>query len=195
MTKNKTPLQIVSGPLTNKCLIAAPDVTNMFFASSVVYICEHSDVGTTGIIVNKPSSISFQEVLTQLKIPSRSLNNDYSKVLWGGPEEQIRGFILHSADYSGFETKSVTEDISLTASIDVVDDIAKGNGPKEHLLALGYSHWDAGRIELEISANLWLVMDSDKDFLFNCPPAFKWKKALSMIGIDPLMLSLDQGSV
>ena len=195
MTKNKTSLQIVSGPLTNKCLIAAPDISDTRFAMSVIYICEHSDAGTTGLIVNKPSSIQFDEVLKQLGIPTSADKETYPKVLWGGPEEQIRGFILHSNDYIGFETDKITDEINLTATIDVLGEIANGKGPKERLLTLGHMHWDAGRIEVEIAANLWFVMDADKDFLFNCPASFKWKKALSMIGIDPLMLSLDQGSV
>ena len=195
MRKNNIKSQIVSGPLTNKCLIAAPDISDIRFASSVVYICEHSDNGATGLIVNKPSSVRFEEVLSQLGILPSETKLSYPKVLWGGPEEQIRGFILHSSDYTGFETKSVTEDISLTATIDVLNEIAKGFGPKERLLTLGHMQWDAGRIEVEIAANLWFVMDADNDFLFNCPASFKWKKALSMIGIDPLMLSLDQGSV
>lgn len=195
MTKNKKNLQIVSGPLTNKCLIAAPDVSDVRFATSVIYICEHSEAGTTGLIINKQSSVHFAEVLSQLGIPAGKQENQYPKVFWGGPEEQIRGFILHSSDYTGFETKKITDEISLTATIDVLAEIAKGKGPKERLLTLGHTHWDAGRIEVEITANLWFVIDVDKDFLFNCPAAFKWKKALSMIGVDPLMLSLEQGSV
>ena len=188
--------QIVSGPLVNKCLIAVPDMTDIRFTSTVVYICEHSDTGTFGLVVNKPCSVGFDQVLSQLNIPSLSVKTDrYPKVLWGGPNDQIRGFLLHSNDYKGFETKNITDEIRLTASIDALGEIAKGDGPEDRLLVLGHMHWDPGKIEVEISANLWFVVDVDKDFLFNCPAAFKWKKALSMIGINPMMLALEQGSV
>ena len=196
MTKNKVNTSILSGSLVNKCLIALPDVSDFRFATSVVYIFEHGKNGATGLVINKPCSVAFSQVLSQQGIQNKnSLLLDRAKVLWGGPVEQIRGFILHGSDYTGFETTKITEKVSLTATVDVLSDLAKGEGPKDFLLALGKTHWDEGQLELEISANLWFVMDVDDDFLFHCPAAFKWKKGLSKIGIDPLMLSLEQGSV
>ncbi len=146
-----------------------------------------------GLVLNKPSSVSFNNVLSQLNIPT--IADNHSPVFWGGPVDQIRGFILHSSDFSGFETSKVSDNLSVTASVDVLSEIAKGEGPKDYLLALGYSHWDAGQLELEIAGNTWFVVDVDEQFLFHCPANQKWKKALSMMGVDPALLSLEQGSV
>ena len=196
MTKSKNPYQLVSGSLVNKCLVAMPDMSDERFESAVIYICSHDEKkGTMGLVLNKPCLLSFSEVLSQLHIPSQLDKSKYPKVLWGGPVEQIRGFILHSSDFVGFETEKITDDLSITASVDVLTEIAKENGPKKYLLALGYSHWDVGQLELEIAGNSWLVFDANEDFLFDCPINKKWEKALSVIGVNPLMLSLEQGSV
>lgn len=196
MKKNKNSYQLVSGSLVNKCLVAMPDMNDERFESSVIYICSHDEKkGTTGLVLNKPCMLSFSDVLSQLHISSSLDKDKYPKVLWGGPVEQIRGFILHSSDFVGFETQKVTDSLSITASIDVLSEIAKDKGPKKYLLALGYSHWDIGQLELEIAGNSWLVFDANEDFLFNCPVSQKWERALSMIGVNPLMLSLEQGSV
>ncbi len=196
MTKNNTSFHLVSGPLTNKCLIAAPNIGDERFDGSVIYICSHSDKeGTKGLVLNKSCSVNFEEVLSELNISSQIPKDKYPKVLWGGPVDQIRGFILHSNDFSGFETTAITDQLNMTVSIDVLSEIAKGAGPKERLLMLGYSAWQAGQLELEIAGNMWFVVDVDTNFLFHCPSNEKWKTALSMIGIDPLLLSLEQGSV
>ena len=196
MTKNKTFYQLVSGSLVNKCLVAMPDMSDERFESTVIYICSHDEEkGTKGLVLNKPCLLSFFDVLSQLHISSQLDKGKYPKVLWGGPVEQIRGFILHSNDFTGFETEKITDSLSITASVDVLSEIAKGKGPEKYLLALGYSHWDCGQLELEIAGNSWLVFDANEDFLFNCPVNQKWEKALSMIGVNPLMLSLEQGSV
>ncbi|MBO5997574.1 MAG: YqgE/AlgH family protein [Alphaproteobacteria bacterium] len=194
MTKNKTSL--LSGSLVNKCLVSMPDMGDERFESTVIYICSHDEKkGAMGLVLNKPCMLSFSDVLSQLHISSKLDKNAFPKVLWGGPVEQIRGFILHSNDYTGFETEQITDSLSITASIDVLSEIAKGEGPKKYLLALGYSSWESGQLELEIAGNSWLVFDATEDFLFNCPVSQKWQKALSIIGINPLMLSLEQGSV
>ena len=196
MTKNKTSCQLVSGSLVNKCLVAMPDMTDDRFESSVIYICSHDEKnGTMGLVLNKPCMLGFSDVLSQLHISSQLDKDKYPKVLWGGPVEQIRGFILHTNDFVGFETEEVTDNLSITASVDVLSEIAKNKGPKKYLLALGYSHWEPGQLELEIAGNSWLVFDADENFLFDCPVNKKWEKALSVIGVNPLMLSLEQGSV
>lgn len=196
MKKNKNPYQLVSGSLVNKCLVAMPDMGDERFESSVIYICSHDEKkGTTGLVLNKPCMLGFSDVLSQLHISSQLDKSKYPKVLWGGPVEQIRGFILHSNDFVGFETEKVTDNLSITASIDVLTEIAKDKGPKKYLLALGYSHWDVGQLELEIAGNSWLVFDANEEYVFDCPVSQKWERALSMMGVNPLMLSLEQGSV
>ena len=196
MTKNKTSYCLFSGSLVGKCLIAAPDIEDERFASSVVFICSYDEKnGTMGIVLNKLLSLTFSDVLSQLSIKTSLDKKSLPKILWGGPVEQIRGLVLHSSDFVGFESTKITDALSITASIDVLSEIAKGEGPKDYLLALGYAHWDAGQLELEIAGNSWFVADLDEDFLFNCPIAQKWNKAMESIGINPVMLSLEQGSV
>ena len=196
MTKNNPSYQLVSGSLVNKCLVAMPDMKDERFENTVIYICSHDEKkGAMGLVLNKACLISFSEVLSQLHIPSKIEKSKYPKVLWGGPVEQIRGFILHTNDFVGFETEKITDNLSITASIDILSDIVENKGPEKYLLVLGCSQWDAGQLELEIAGNSWLVFDATEDFLFNCPINQKWEKGLSIIGINPLMLSLEQGSV
>ena len=196
MTKNNTSYHLVSGSLVNKCLVAVPDMEDERFASSVIFICSYDEKnGAMGLVLNKTLSLNFFDVLSQLAIETKLDKKSFKRILWGGPVEQIRGFILHSNDFAGFETTKITDRLSITSSIDILSEIAKGNGPKDYLLALGYSHWDLGQLEMEIAGNSWFVIDADEDFLFNCPINQKWNKAMEMMGINPAMLSLKQGSV
>lgn len=195
--KNKTEFSLVSGPLTNKCLVAVPNMTDESFENSVIYICSNSDkTGTIGLVLSKKTPLFLESLFTQVGIKSDQsalLNKDI--VLWGGPVENARGFVLHSNDFSGFETTHVSEKINLTASIDVLAKMANNEGPKDALVFLGCSSWDAGQLELEIVGNSWLVMDANEDFLFHCAADKKWKKAFSLMGIDPALFSSEQGSV
>ena len=107
----------------------------------------------------------------------------------------VRGFILNSGDFKGFDTTPLSDNLSLTVSVDVLAEIAAQRGPKDALVFLGYSSWAAGQLEMEIAGNSWLVMDADTEFLFNCSVENKWKQALVLMGINPTMFSLEQGSV
>lgn len=195
MTKNNSHVSYLTGSLANRCLIAMPNMGDDGFEGSVVYICSHSDKdGAVGLVINKPCPLPLGEILKQTGI---NYSEAFSKMqtAWGGPVDPARGFILHSADYVGFETTALTDELSLTVSVDVLSKIALGQGPENALLALGYSSWGAGQLELEIAGNSWLVFEPDTAYLFKCPAKQKWKTALGKIGIDPLMLSLEQGSV
>lgn len=180
--------------LTGKLLIAMPGMGDPRFESSVVFLCSHSDEGAMGLIVNKPSSdVALGELLEQLEIlpTAPGLNRP---VHFGGPVEGGRGFVLHSPDYgSQIHTLQVTDEIGMTATIDVLEDIGRGQGPKHALMLLGYSGWGPGQLEDEISHNGWLTADANASLLFDVPDEEKWGAALKTLGIEPVMLSGSAG--
>ena len=194
MTNEKITPLISEGSLSNKFLVSVPGMCGDCFQKTVVYVCSNSKKdGSLGLVINKKSSIRFDEVLSQLKIPSPQKDN--RPVLWGGPVDPIRGFILHSDDFKGDDTTKLFQNVNLTVSVDVLQKIAENQGPTDALIFLGYSSWAAGQLELEIAGNSWLVMDADSDYLFRCPYENKWQKAFTMMGVNPAMFSSEQGSV
>lgn len=180
--------------LAGKLLIAMPDMADPRFAQSVVYICAHADDGSMGLIVNKPQSeIVFDELLEQLGIEPAPGVRDI-RVHIGGPVDHARGFVLHSTDYkSGLGTLQVDDDVAMTATMDVLEDIGQGRGPKSSMLALGYAGWGPGQLESEIARNGWLTCDAREDILFGRADEQKWTAALKQIGVDPLSLSSAAG--
>lgn len=180
----------MSSDLSGKLLIAMPEMTDPRFANSVVYMCAHSDEGAMGLIVNKPQpKVRFSNLLEQLDIVKSEGVRDI-RVHFGGPVEMSRGFVLHTTDYrSETGTMDVDEGIGMTATLDVLEDIAKGEGPTTSMLALGYAGWAPGQLEGEIVDNGWLVSESRNDILFGRANEHKWQAALKVLGIDPLLLS------
>jgi len=181
--------------LIGKCLIAMPDMGDPRFERAVVYICAHSADGAMGLIVNKPApDVRFSDLLEQLSIDEGELATDV-RVHYGGPVETGRGFVLHTDDYaSGAGTQAVGNGIAMTATLDILEDIASGNGPKRSMLGLGYAGWGPGQLEGELVRNGWLVCDATEDILFGRASEHKWTAALKVIGVDPLMLSSAGGS-
>ena len=143
--------------LEGKLLIAMPGMEDERFAQTVIYMCAHSSKGAMGIVINKPiPGLSFAELMKQLEIETRLALGDFP-ILYGGPVETGRGFVLHSGDYEGSDsTLPVSEDISLTATLDILRAIAQGRGPKQALFALGYAGWAPGQVETEFQGNGWL---------------------------------------
>ena len=180
--------------LRGKILIAMPDMGDPRFANSVVYVCAHSDEGAMGLIVNKPQpGIRFSALLKELEIPQSSDVRDI-RVHYGGPVETTRGFVLHSLDYrSEAGTMDVDGAIGMTATLDVLESMASGTGPKTSLLALGYAGWGPGQLEGEIAQNGWLTCDAPPDLIFGRANEHKWTAALKQLGIDPLLLSSTAG--
>lgn len=180
--------------LTGKMLIAMPVMGDDRFARSVVYICAYSDEGAMGLIVNKPSpDIRFSNLLEQLEIETGPEVRKI-RIHMGGPVERARGFILHSTDYKSAEgTMEVDDHISMTATMDVVEEIAQGAGPTQAMMALGYAGWGPGQLESEIAQNGWLVCDVDEDIVFGRANDHKWTAALKGMGVDPLLLSETAG--
>ena len=181
--------------LSGKLLIAMPGMGDPRFEHSVVYMCAHSEEGAMGLIVNKPTpEVRFSDLLDQLDIaPSEGMRD--IRVHFGGPVEHGRGFVLHSADYSSEgATLPVNERIGMTATLDVLEELARGRGPSSSMFALGYSGWGPGQLEAELVQNGWLTCDARDDIVFGRANEHKWTAALRVLGIDPVMLSATGGS-
>lgn len=175
--------------LTGKLLIAMPGMEDVRFARTVVYMCAHGPEGAMGLVVNRAiDSLSFPDLLDQLGIPSIDVDQNI-RVLFGGPVESSRGFVLHSPDYLRDTTMMVDQSVALTSTIDILRAIAGGAGPSRCLLALGYSGWGPGQLDAEIKANGWLTVAADEALVFGQDLDAKWDRAMGKIGIDPLMLS------
>lgn len=180
--------------LEGKLLIALPGMGDERFAQTVIYMCAHSAKGAMGIVINKPiPGLTFAEVMKQLQIETKPLTAELP-ILYGGPVETGRGFVLHSGDYDGNDsTLPVSEDISLTATLDIVRAIAEGRGPRQVLFALGYAGWAPGQVESEFQTNGWLHCQSDPSLVFGVSPEAKWRSALERLGIGPSGLVSDTG--
>lgn len=181
--------------LTGKLLIAMPDMGDPRFDHAVIYICAHSSDGSMGLIINKPApDVRFSDLLEQLSIDEGEQMVDV-RIHYGGPVETGRGFVLHTSDYaSGAGTMEVASGVAMTATLDILEDIATGSGPKRSMLGLGYAGWGPGQLEDELIQNGWLVCDANEDILFGRAAEHKWTAALKILGVDPLMLSASGGS-
>lgn len=179
--------------LTGKCLVAMPNMTDEHFAHSLIYICSHSEEGAMGFIVNKKiKEFSFADLATQLPInPLRPIAP--LDLHQGGPLEKIRGFVLHTTDYIKNDTFVIDENIAVSSSIDILTDIAFGIGPKDNLIALGYSSWTANQLENEIKNNNWLIITPNTELVFRTKDEDKWQKAMDEMGIDINRLSYSPG--
>ena len=189
------------GYLDGQMLIAMPAMNDERFARAVIYVCAHSSEGAMGIIVNQPAgNIKFPDLLVQLEvIPAAErielpVRAEDVKVLKGGPVEAGRGFVLHSADFFiENSTLPIDEGICLTATLDILKAIARGDGPQSAILALGYAGWAPGQLETEIQHNGWLHCSADPELIFGQDTSGKYEKALKKIGIDLGMLSSEAG--
>ncbi len=187
-------LHTESAELTGKLLIAMPGMGDPRFEHGVVYLCSHSEEGAMGLIVNKPAEdLSLNELLEKLDIRVTSQRRP-PPVHFGGPVETERGFVLHSMDYDASEgTIEVFDGVGMTATLDILHDIADDKGPARGIVALGYSGWGPGQLESEIASNGWLTADATPEILFGDDNSAKWSAALAVLGVDALMLSADAG--
>ena len=189
------------GYLDGQMLIAMPSMGDERFARTVIYLCAHSSEGAMGIVVNQPAPhIKFQDLLVQLDLSGstdlQELTADAGdvKVLRGGPVETSRGFVLHSSDFFiENATLPIDEGICLTATLDILKAIARGDGPRSAVLAFGYAGWAPGQLEHEIHQNGWLHCAADAELIFGQDAEGKYDKALKKLGIDPGMLSSEAG--
>ena len=175
--------------LTGQLLIAMPAMADPRFAQSVIYVCAHTPDGAMGLVVNRPlAKPSFDDLLRQLEVepvpPARRI-----RLCAGGPMDHARGFVLHTSDWTGEGSLKVTDDLALTASLDVLKAIAGGGGPRQGLLALGYAGWAPGQLEAEMAQNAWLSVPAEEQLLFGSDHDTKWRRAMAIMNIDPLLLS------
>ena len=175
--------------LTGQLLIAMPAIDDERFALSVIYLCAHTDEGAMGIVQNRPlRKPTFEGLLRQLDVaptpPARRI-----QLCQGGPVDHARGFVLHTADWTGDGSLRVDERVALTASLDVLKALAEGAGPREGLLALGYASWGPGQLDAEMQQNVWLSAPAGLELLFDTEHDTKWRRALASLRIDPLLLS------
>jgi putative transcriptional regulator len=195
------PVDPARGFLDGQMLVAMPSMSDERFARAVIYVCAHSTEGAMGIIVNQAvADVDFPDQLVQLNVipdsdrielPRRA---EGVKVLKGGPVETGRGFVLHSADYFiENSTLPIDEGVCLTATLDILKAIARGEGPVSAVLALGYAGWAPGQLEKEIQDNGWLHCTADSELIFGTDIDTKYDRALRKIGIDPGMLSSEAG--
>ncbi|WP_066959433.1 YqgE/AlgH family protein [Microbulbifer sp. Q7] len=169
--------------LRGQFLIAMPGMQDPRFHQAVTFVCEHGPEGTMGIVINEPSKVTWKEVFAQLSLDDTSLRSD-EPVLIGGPVAQEQGFVLHGRGMQFASTADVSDDISLTASKDIIESLACGRGPDDVLLALGYAGWGPGQLEQEIAENAWLTLPAEPEILFATPWDKRWQTAAARHGID-----------
>jgi putative transcriptional regulator len=192
---------IEEGYLDGQLLIAMPVMSDPRFARSVIYMCAHSEDGAMGLVINQRAShISFPDLLERLAIVPSATDDQLSddilsmSIHVGGPVETGRGFVLHSSDYYANDSTLPIEDgVCLTATIDILKAMARGNGPHRAILALGYAGWSPGQLESEIQSNGWLNCPADLDLIFDPDVDAKYERALAKLGIDPSHLVSDAG--
>lgn len=180
--------------LTGKLLIAMPGMGDPRFEHSVVFMCAHSDEGSMGLIINKPTAdVTMKMLMEQLNIQA-NVDLRGKPVHYGGPVEQGRGFVLHTPDFeSDVATLDVNPTFRMTATLDILEEIAAGNGPYKRIMMLGYAGWGAGQLEGEIAENAWLICDATPELVFETPDPDKWEIALGSLGISAMALSASGG--
>lgn len=184
--------ELTPGSLRDHFLIAMPGLNDSSFAHTVTYICEHSDKGAMGVVINTATPMLLKEIFTQMSLDDLSDQGDQI-VMSGGPVQPERGFVLHSNEAKWQSTLEISPDISLTASRDIITALAAGRGPKQCLIALGYAGWGEGQLEAEIAANSWLTVPADKNIIFNTPFEERWTLAAQALGIDVNLISSTAG--
>jgi len=178
---------------TGHFLIAMPSLDDGFFNQAVTYICEHDESGCFGIIINQEAGITLKQIAKEMKIDTEDDYNKDQPVFIGGPVDQGRGFILHRPAGNWQSSLKVKNNVALTTSKDILQAIAKNEGPEDNIVALGYAGWAAGQLEDEMARNTWLSCPADEQIIFNTPTEERWKAAAKLIGIDLSLLSNDAG--
>ena len=183
--------------LTNQCLIAMPGMADDNFAGSVVYLCEHSERGALGLVINKPIDIKLRNLFEKVELSLERADFAEQPVFFGGPVQTERGFVLHEKQGEGdspyTSTMSIPGGLEMTTSKDVLEAMSNGAGPRRVLVTLGCSGWSAGQLEDEIGRNGWLTVSADPAVIFDTPIEKRYERAVSLLGFDPRMLSQEAG--
>lgn len=183
---------------THHFLIAMPGLEDEAFSKSVVYMCEHSERGALGLVINKPSDINLKKLFEKVELSLDRSDLSEALVFQGGPVQTERGFVLHESMMPGLEsvyasTMSIPGGLEMTTSKDVLEALSTGAGPQKVFVSLGYSSWGEGQLESEISDNSWLTVAADIDVIFNTPVAERYDRAMGLLGLQSWMLSPDAG--
>ncbi|MDH3219108.1 MAG: YqgE/AlgH family protein [Gammaproteobacteria bacterium] len=180
--------------LVDKCLIATPAIKDPIFASSLVYMCEHSQQGSMGLVVNHETSQVLDDIFKQLDIHCDDESIRQQPVYIGGPVQLEQGFVLHSMAGHWQNSVEISTGIHLTSSVDILQAIAEGRGPEDYLVILGFSGWASGQLESELQQNSWLTSTCSPDLLFHEKPENKWQVAFDSLGFDINSLSPVSGN-
>jgi putative transcriptional regulator len=184
--------ELTPGSLRDHFLIAMPGMADPSFSHTVTYICEHSDKGAMGVVINTTTPMQLKEIFAQMQLEDNASHGEQI-IMAGGPVQPERGFVLHSGETQWQTTLKVSDEISLTVSRDIIAAMAEGNGPQDFLISLGYAGWGEGQLESEIAANSWLTVPADKNIIFHTPVDKRWAQAARSLGIDLQLMSGSAG--
>jgi putative transcriptional regulator len=180
--------------LSQQLLLAMPGKVAGNLANTVIFVCEHTEHGALGLVINRPTDLTVGDLLKRIDLDLSleiGIVQD-APVFFGGPVQTDRGFVLH-APVGGYSSSIALGDIALTTSRDVLQDVAQGRGPRNLLVTLGYAGWGAGQLESEMSQNAWINVAATNEILFNTPAENRYEVALSQLGIHPAMLAGEAG--
>jgi putative transcriptional regulator len=206
MSADSVPAHFAPINLTHHFLIAMPGLQDAGFAKSVVYLCEHSERGALGLIINKPSEMDLKRLFDKVDLPLQRQDLTGAPVFQGGPVQTERGFVLHEAmlgtpsegdvaptDPVYASSMVIPGGLEMTTSRDVLEAISNGSGPRRVLVSLGYSSWGEGQLESELADNSWLTVAADTTVIFDTPITQRYDQALKLLGVEAWMLSPEAG--
>lgn len=179
--------------LTHHFLIAMPAMQGGFFAGTLTYVCEHNENGALGIVVNRPLSLTMEEMFSQINIPLNQASLKKMPVHFGGPVQTERGFVLHDTPGDWQSTLHINDKLSLTTSKDILEAVGAGHGPRNLLITLGYAGWDQGQLEHEMTENTWLTVPASEHILFDLPPEERLPAAMALLGVNYASLAEQAG--
>lgn len=179
--------------LTDHFLIAMPNMVDPHFAKTLTFVCEHNDQGALGVVINRPIDMNLQTLLEQISIPLESDVFKSIPVHFGGPVQTDRGFVLHMPVGQWQSTLAVGSEIGLTTSKDILQAVARREGPKQILVTLGYAGWAPGQLEHELAQNAWLTVQARPEVIFGLPPEERLAAAMHLLGVDYASLSEQAG--
>jgi len=182
--------------LANHFLIAMPSMHDPIFGGTVVYVCEHNENGVLGVVINKPTDMTMEVLFDRIDIEVSSAADRHMEsepIMFGGPVQDDRGFVLHTPGAHYSSSLTVTNDVAFTTSIDVLEAVARGQGPERMMVSIGYAGWSPGQLEDELARNGWLTVAADPRIVFDVPIEDRYQAAIKLLGFDPLMLNSEAG--
>ena len=179
--------------LTHHFLIAMPSMADPNFAHTLTYVCEHNPDGALGLVVNRPIDMTLSALFEQIEVPLADNRLREAPVMFGGPVQVDRGFVLHRPLGNWQSTLAISDELGLTTSKDILEAVGRGEGPESMLVSLGYAGWSAGQLEQELAANAWLTVEADPEVLFGIRAEDRLPAAMRLLGIDFSQLSNGAG--